>query len=224
MANSDLVRASRDGDQFHYWWAARRSLLLLSPTATLKAITIEGASEYEGSAEDHINTGEELIDVGEYYGDENLLRATLIRYIQIKHSTLRTELAWTPSELEKTFSGFAERYQALQQRLGIIDLNGKVELWFVSNRPISPDLVDTIQEVAEGVPVRHTATLQKLERFMNLKATALASFCKLLRLEGNQEGLWDQQNLLAQDVSHYLVDADVDSPIRRCRLVRPKSG
>lgn len=223
MANSDLVRASRDGDQFHYWWAARRCLLLLSPTATLKAISIEGASQSEGSGEDHIPTGEELIDVGEYYGDESLARAILIRYFQIKHSTLRTDLPWTPSEIEKTLTGFAERYKALQQRLGIIDLNGKVEFWFVSNRPISPDLVDTIQEVAEGVPVRHTATLQKLERFMNLKATALASFCKLLRLEGNQEGLWDQQNLLAQDVSHYLVDADVDSPIQLKELVTQKA-
>jgi hypothetical protein len=223
MANSDLVRASRDGDQFHYCWAARRCLLLLSPTATLKAISIEGASQAEGSAEGHISIGEELIDVGEYYGDENILRSTLIRYIQIKHSTLRTDLAWTPSELEKTFTGFAERYKALQQRLGIIDLNGKVELWFVSNRPISQDLVDTIQQVAEGIPVRHTATLQKLELFMNLKATALASFCKLLRLEGNQEGLWDQQNLLAQDVSHYLVDADVDSPIQLKELVTQKA-
>ena len=96
-----VVRASRDGDQFHYWWAARRCLLLLSPTATLKAVTIEGASQSEGGAAGHIATGEELIDVGEYYGDENISRATLIRYFQVKHSTLRTDLAWTPSELEK---------------------------------------------------------------------------------------------------------------------------
>lgn len=223
MANSDLVRASRAGDQFHYWWAARRCLLLLSPTATLKAITIEGASQSEGDVGNHITTGEELIDVGEYYGDESLERATLIRYIQIKHSTLRTDSPWTPSELEKTLTGFAERYKELQQRLNTADLSGKVEFWFVSNRQISPDLLETIQDVAAAVPARHAATLTKLERFTKLSGSGLASFCNLLWIQGNQEGLWAQQNLLAQDVSHYLADVDVDGPLQLKELVVKKA-
>lgn len=39
---ADLVRFSRDGDQFHYSWAARRCLKLLS--SDLLAVTIEAAS------------------------------------------------------------------------------------------------------------------------------------------------------------------------------------
>ncbi|MFZ5597587.1 MAG: hypothetical protein ACOY31_11315 [Bacillota bacterium] len=122
MSKTNLVRASRDGDQFHYLWAARRCLLLISPTVSLKAITIEGPSLSETDAEEHVTAGEELIDVGEYYGSESLEEATLIRYIQVKHSTVRTDKAWTPSELEKTFGGFAERYKALQQHLRTVDL------------------------------------------------------------------------------------------------------
>jgi hypothetical protein len=71
MSETNLVRPSRDGDQFHYLWAARRCLLFLLPNASLKAVTIEGASPSEAEAPDRIATGEELIDVGEYYGGEN---------------------------------------------------------------------------------------------------------------------------------------------------------
>lgn len=223
MSKTNLVRASRDGDQFHYLWAARRCLLLISPTASLKAITIEGPSLSETDAEEHVTAGEELIDVGEYYGSESLEEATLIRYIQVKHSTVRTDKAWTPSELEKTFRGFAERYKALLQHLCTVDLDSKLEFWFVSNRPISTEFLEAIHDAAEGVPARHVNVLKKLEQFTSLSGTALASFCRLLRLEGNQEGLWDQQNLLAQDVSYYLVDADVDAPIQLKELVTKKA-
>ena len=223
MSKTNLVRASRDGDQFHYWWAARRCLLLISSTASLKAITIEGPSLSETDAEEQVTAGEELIDVGEYYGSENLEEATLIRYIQVKHSTVRTDKAWTPSELEKTFRGFAERYKALQQHLRTVDLDSKLEFWFVSNRPISTEFLEAIHDAAERVPARHVDVLKKLEQFTSLSGTALASFCRLLRLEGNQEGLWDQQNLLAQDVSYYLVDADVDAPIQLKELVTKKA-
>ena len=223
MSGTNLVRASRDGDQFHYLWAARRCLLLISPTATMKAVTIEGPSLFEVDAEEPITTGEELIDVGEYYSSENLEQATLIRYIQLKHSTVRTDKAWNPSELEKTLKGFAARYKALQQRLGILDLSGKLEFWFVSNRLINAEFLEAIQDAAKDIPPRHANELKKLERFTSLSGSALASFCKLLHLEGNQVGLWDQQNILAQDVSYYLADADVDAPVQLKELVTKKA-
>lgn len=224
MSGTDLVRYSRDGDQFHYLWAARRCLLLLSHNSSLKAITIEGASPSEASNANHITTGEELIDIGEYYGSENLEQSSLIRYIQLKHSTVRTDTAWTPSELEKTLKGFAERYTALKKHLGTVSLNEKLEFWFVSNRPINANLLEAVYDAAENVPARHPADLRKLERITSLSGTALAAFCSLLRLEGNQEGLWDQQNMLAQDVSCYLADADVDAPVQLKELVTKKAG
>lgn len=223
MAETNLVRPSRDGDQFHYWWAARRCLLLLSPGASLKAVTIEGVSPSEAAAGGGITTGEELIDVGEYYGSENLEQATLVRYIQVKHSTLRADQVWTPSELEKTLTGFAKRYRTLQESLNTVDLSSKLEFWFVSNRPISNDFLQTVRAAAEGIPASHVKNLQKLKEFTKLSGTALASFCKLLRLEGNQEGLWDQQNILLQDFSCYLVDADIDAPVQLKELVTKKA-
>ena len=83
-----LVRASRDGDQFQYLWAARRCFRLLSPSTGLVAVTIEGASSIKFPAGEAVAAGEELIDVGEYYGSQDVTQATLVRYIQLKHSTL----------------------------------------------------------------------------------------------------------------------------------------
>ena len=37
MTSTDLVRSSRDGDQFHYHWAARQCLKLLHPGSGLGA-------------------------------------------------------------------------------------------------------------------------------------------------------------------------------------------
>ncbi len=183
MSGTDLVRYSRDGDQFHYLWAARRCLLLLSPNSSLKAITIEGASPSEASNADNITIGEELIDVGEYYGCENFEQASLIRYIQLKHSTVRTDKAWTPSELEKTLKGFAKRYMAIEEHLGTVNLDGKLEFWFVSNRPINANLLEAVYDAAESVLARHPTDLRKLERLTSLSGTALAAFCSLLRLD-----------------------------------------
>ncbi|MFD0228190.1 hypothetical protein ACWGPD_20630 [Streptomyces hirsutus] len=42
MPDTALLRAGRDGDQFHYHWAARQALKVLLPGADLTAITIEG--------------------------------------------------------------------------------------------------------------------------------------------------------------------------------------
>lgn len=106
------VRRSRDGDQFHYLWAARRCLHLISPTAELVAVTIEGSSTREHSGDDPL-PGEQVIDVAEYYGSEDLRAAARVRYLQLKHSTVRQTDRWTPSEMAGTLRGFARRLESL---------------------------------------------------------------------------------------------------------------
>ena len=59
MGNTDLVRASRDGDYFHYLWAARKALLLLNPLSGLEVLTIEGPSKSEFV--EAVETGEEIV-------------------------------------------------------------------------------------------------------------------------------------------------------------------
>lgn len=43
--SNELVEYSRQGDVFHYRWAARRCLSLVDPNTSLRAIVIEGSKE-----------------------------------------------------------------------------------------------------------------------------------------------------------------------------------
>src|SRR4051794_16370790 len=102
MPKTNLVRPSRDGDQFHYLWAARRCLQLLSAHSELVALSIEGPSPQEREGEPPSSAGEEVIDIAEYFGSEEVKSASLIRYMQLKHSTHHATEPWTASGLEKT--------------------------------------------------------------------------------------------------------------------------
>lgn len=98
MADSRPVRASRDGDQFHYLWGARRCLQLLHLQSGLVAITIEGASPHEDESGSAAPSQEDaIIDLAEYFGSEHLKHASLVRYMQLKHSTLQVDKHWVPN-------------------------------------------------------------------------------------------------------------------------------
>jgi len=219
MTTTNLVRPSRDGDQFHYLWAARRCLKLLAGKHDLVAISIEGPSKGEQPGADPIEAGEELIDIAEYFGSEDIGQARLVRYMQLKHSTRRAAEPWTASGLEKTLKGFAKRYAKVQETYAEPELAKKLQFWFVSNRPISQDVVEAVIDAAAEATARHPAELTKLQTMTGLIGSALAAFCKLLHFEDRQDGYWDQRNLLSQEVSGYLPDADVDAPMQLKELV-----
>ena len=223
MSKIPLVRTSRDGDQFHYTWAARRCLLLLSPDADLEAITIEGISPLETESNDRITAGEEIIDVAEYYGSEIKEHATLIRYIQNKHSTVRTDKPWMPSEMKKTIEGFARWYVHLKRSAGMKNLKNKLEFCFISNRPIAQNFLNTINIIAQGAPDTASEGFTKLKEYTKFSTVELINFCKMLRLEGNHKGLWDQQNLLAQDLRYYSAGIDFEGPAQLKELVTQKA-
>jgi hypothetical protein len=223
MSGQQLVRASRDGDQFHYLWAARRCLRLLSPSPSLVAITIEGAAPSEVGSGDQIDDGDELIDVAEYEGSEDLSSASCIRYIQLKHSTLRTTLPWTPSELKATLAGWAQRYTEIEKRFPGLIVAQKVEFWFVSNRAVGENILECIADCAHDGPNRHVQILGKLGDATKLAGTTLSAFCRLLRFEGTQDDYWSQRNLLFQDLSGYLPGSDATAPTQLKELVARKA-
>ena len=223
MPHISSVRASREGDQFHYLWAARRCLRLLSLTSDLVAVTIEGASPLENPAGSAVETGEEAIDVGEYYGSQNLEDARLVEYIQLKHSTLRAADHWTLSGLETTLKKFAERYTELRHGIGTDASQDRIRFRFVSNRPISPTLLATVEDAKNGTSGKHPKVLERLRQVTGLVAPTFSEFCKVLWLDGDHEGCWDQRNILFQDVSAYLADADFDAPTRLKELVTRKA-
>jgi len=223
MSKANLVRASRDGDQFHYLWAARRCLQLLSSCSDLVAISIEGPSTKETGDANPIIDGEEVIDVAEYFGSERLDSARIVRYMQLKHSTTRATELWTASGLENTVKGFAKRYKELLKTFQAESLASKLEFWFVTNRPIGRDFVDTVIDVAAGALPRHPAELEKLRKFTSLEGNELASFSKLLHFQGRQDDYWEQRNILSQEVRGYLAGADADGPLQLLELVKRRA-
>ena len=112
MAKQGSVGPSRSGDQFHYKWAARQCLRLLGSRGGLVAVTIEGPSLAEGDSSTSV--GDEVIDVGLYYGSEDVVAATSIRYMQLKHSSKHAHDPWTASGLKRTIEGFAGRFSKLE--------------------------------------------------------------------------------------------------------------
>lgn len=222
MSETKLVRASRDGDQFHYLWAARRCLRLLAPSSDLTAITIEGASHQEIDGKSAVEEGDEKIDIAEYYASETLEHATLVRYMQLKHSTLRASEHWTPSELGETLKAFAARYIALRQHSGLNSIPA-LEFWLVSNRKVGARFAEAIRDATNSAPPRHPAELAKLETFTSSKGTELSSFCGLVRIDDRQDGYWNQRNILAKEASGYLADSDSEAPLQLKELVTRKA-
>jgi hypothetical protein len=152
-----------------------------------------------------------------------LLAAEHVRYIQLKHSTQNATVPWPPSGLEKTIRGFAERYQALERELGTDIAHGRLEFRFISNRPIGNDLVEAVEDAALARASRHPDELKKLETFSGMDGARLGAFCALLHFDGREAGYLDQRDMLVQDMSKYLPDADLDAPVQLKELITRKA-
>ncbi|OCR24195.1 hypothetical protein AFK24_15725 [Pseudomonas syringae] len=222
MADKDLVRPSRDGDQFHYHWAARQCLALLPGSSDLKAVTVEGPSSDEG--EEEIEQGIDLIDVGLYYGSEALMEARCVRYIQLKHSTRQIVEPWQAGGLSKTLRGFTKRYKKLLEQFSDAEMKQKFRFEFTTNRPIDPRLKEALQDLAKGARARHSSIEKTLLGYSELSGTQNSDFFSLFSFDGEEPSLWTQRNLLSQDIARYLADADYDAPVLLKELVTRKAG
>ncbi len=217
MSATKSVRPSREGDQFHYVWAARRCLRLLAPTSDLTAVAIEGTSPEDPTEAD------EVIDVAEYYGSSDPDKASSIKYFQLKHSTLRATEEWTFSGLRGTLKGFGKKYiehlKSSSQEL----LAKKLEFHFVTNRPIGAELLDTIHDAAIGSTFRRPKGGEKLTNATGLSGSDLTAFAGLLRIEGKTPDFWHQRGGLAIDTGAYLPGTDQEAPILLKELVQRKA-
>ena len=142
---SDTVRYSKAGDQFHYRWAARRCLGLLDPRSELVCITIEGVSSDE-SPNDDAGTGEEVVDVAEYYGDSSIKHAKKISYHQLKHSYVGNH--WTLSALRKTLTGFFKRFKIFKQEAEDV-AQQTVDFTFTTNRHVAKEVHALLGRIRE---------------------------------------------------------------------------
>ena len=155
--------------------------------------------------------GEEIIDVGEYYGSNNLEKTSSITYSQLKHSTVHANDPFPPSKLKNTIEGFAKRYKALVKQLGKDKVQSIIRFNFVSNRPISEDFYLSIQELKETETVTNANNLRKLEEFTGLKNKDLIDLFKLIKFQTDEDNYLIQRESLTQEIQYYLAGADISS-------------
>lgn len=218
MAKQGSVGPSRSGDQFHYQWAARQCLGLLTEENGLVAVAIEGASLDEGDASTSV--GDEVIDVGLYYGSEEVTAATSIRYVQLKHSSRQAHTPWTASGLKGTIEGFAGRFKELEASLGLDVLANKVQFIFLTNRLMDGAVLEALADIAAGATApRHREIDELLKRYATSAGSNVQSFFAAFSIEAGEPDLWEQRNLLSQDLSAYLSEPDTEAALQLKELV-----
>uniref|UniRef100_UPI00155AB473 hypothetical protein n=1 Tax=Rhodococcus opacus TaxID=37919 RepID=UPI00155AB473 len=197
MGNAETVRASRDGDRFHYYWAARRALRLLDFLGDLKVVGVEGLPAGEEVE------GEEVVDVAEYYGGHDAETCTTFRYAQLKHSTMRTEEQILPSELRNTLEKFAEIYRG-QLTKGQED---KLQFVFVANRTLNDKARLSLTEIAAGAEAfTHTREATLLRGYMGFGEDTEyeAAFCRRFKVDDGVPGIADMEQVLRDELQQFL--------------------
>lgn len=209
------VGPSRDGDQFHYSRASRLCLKLLEASSDLKVVSVEGISK-----KDSVNAGIESIDLALYYGSASLPTARLVRYRQLKHSTLHADKEWTASGLRKTLKDFADRFTALVGQFGVERVCARFAFEFETNRPLSPRVDQALAGLRQGTLGRDA---RYISRVTGLAPADLQAFVSLFRPITRVEGFLEQRALLNRDLRAYLPDNDKDAAIALRELVARKA-
>lgn len=214
MTTPDIVRTSRDGDQFHYYWAARRCLELLSPGTNIVSIAIEGPSRHELEGQSTLTAGEHVVDVAEYLISEDLMAGGRVVYRQLKHSTAQQDEPWTMYGLSKTLKGFAARFKKLHELQPSQSTSAKFE--FVSNRSVHTRVLQALSDVAsrtEHPDDRDEVAL--LRRYLALEDADLeAQFCSAFVVDTTAPSLLPLVAEFEHDVASYLPGSDPEAVLK----------
>ncbi|SHM92302.1 hypothetical protein [Mucilaginibacter sp. OK098] len=192
------VGYSRAGDTFHYRWAARRALKLIYPNSDLCLLVVEGSK-------DDLKAGEYVIDVSEYYGDQDT--PSKIIYYQLKHTTTQKDKPFILSDLKDTFVGFGEKYIERKKKNEIKSKG--IQFSIVTNRPFEKDFKQNLTDIATGT-CTDKKFINTISRYTNLKGIELASFCSILKVEDAEADYNLQKQELRVEVAR-IVAGTVDN-------------
>jgi len=214
------VRYRNDGDDFHILWAARRILHLIDMRDDLVAVSIEGISGGEKSGTD---AGLLVVDMTEYFGDEVFEKARKVNYCQLKHSTTDKTKNWSVSELGDMMQGFAKRFNNLVKIHGLESVQAKVRFQFITNRPISDNLLAALQvgvnEKANQLTGHTAKAFNSLKNIYGNNDENFSAFLRLLILDGKKGDRHGQEVGLEQDIQRLTADFDANVRLRLKHLV-----
>lgn len=198
---TERVRASRDGDRFHYTWAAARLLRLLSPASNLQQVSIEGL----GSAPpDEEPDGSEVIDLVEFYGSPGT-SFTSLEVRQFKHSTLHADDNLTVGEVHNVLIKFAQLDDSLRTQYP----HSTVRFSIVTNKPIAPAAINAVRDLASGQPTAVGSSAARLAGGASFSADAWASLCSRLDLRGREPSVTALRHGLDREIGGFTADTDL---------------
>lgn len=193
-ANTDSVADSRAGDLFHYRWAARRCLGMITPGSEILRLQIEGSEENSTS-------GELAIDVSEYRrGKDGKEDAS---YFQLKHSNKRKSQEIQIGELKRTLTQFGAKFVELQKTRKTRPQLGMVAFGIITNRKIESSLRQAFDNLAAGRCVAR-AIESKIEGAVGLSGKPLREFLAVLEFADRELDFKNQKTELQKDLSRYL--------------------
>jgi hypothetical protein len=152
----------------------------------------------EGSTEE-ASSGEEVIDVAEYFEDDEG-RIERIEYVQLKHTSERKDDPFNLSGLKKAIEGFGERFVELNQEDQSRDEVPDVRFSIVTNRPISQRFRENAEQIGDG----ETAEKQfqeTIETYTGLSGENLSAFCRSLSLIDSESDYDVQRHQLQSEIS-----------------------
>jgi hypothetical protein len=152
----------------------------------------------EGSPEE-ASSGEEIIDVAEYFEDEEE-KIGRIEYYQLKHTSERQDDPFNLSGLKKAIEGFAERFVEVNQENQSRDEVPDVRFSVITNRPISRRFKENVEKL--GRRDRAEKRFQEtIETYTGLSGERLSAFCRSLSLIDSESDYDGQRHQLQSEIS-----------------------
>ena len=182
---------SRAGDVFHYTWAARQSLKLLNSNSNLEKITIERSLYLKAYKDGKETTGEDVMDVTEYYYNGN------INYYQLKHSSDTKDI--TVSFFKKTLKGFSKRFLEHKENGGVEN----IKFYIITNRHVGKELKTDVANITYG-----SKNIKYIKDHTKLNKQNLHDFCKLLIIKDDEGNYIEQKTKLGYELDQYIAEYD----------------
>lgn len=216
LRKADVVRASRDGHEYHEAWAARMAMQLLLPDDELVGIAVEGleAGDQAVARAEVVETADLTLYFGNAPGFEH---SHTVAIVQFKYSPARASTAFRTSDAKKTIRKFAVAFEDFISRYGFAEAEAKLRFELLTNRPIYPPLAMAIAGLAKGTRLSGEAKNQaaQLKAAAELDARTLSAFLKRLAVIGGRGSLVATKS----DLSMLLADWSATTDLRAAALV-----
>ena len=224
----DKVRASREGHEYHEAWTARTALQLLSPDSALTAVAVEGLSPTDQIRASAATV--EVADITMYFGDNPTFEeSTKTTLAQFKYSITDKDKNFRASNAKKTIEKFGKTYREYKRKYGARAVEDKLEFQLITNRPISPSLLEALDALVSRMRCRGDVEkqAQQFRDAAGLIGRQLEEFTRTFKILGPTGSLPAIKNKLTSLLVDWSATCD---PIAAARLgklrelVREKAG